>query len=78
MLTKLTEWESGLSVYVDVQQIRSMRRLSASVYEPLGDDSHATELGERTRIDIGHDVILVRETPEEVLGVVVEAGELRN
>jgi nucleoid-associated protein YejK len=65
-MTKLTEWDTGLPIYVDRSAIKSVRRLAA---EPANDtlDFEATE--ERTRVDTATDMFLVRETPEEVLGI---------
>ena len=48
---KLTDWESGLPIYLDRVEIRVAQRLSAEVLEPMDDDELAIELGERTRIE---------------------------
>jgi hypothetical protein len=60
-MTKLTEWETGLPIYVDRSAIKSVRRLAA---EPA-----IEAIEERTRVDTATDMFLVRETPEEVLGI---------
>lgn len=61
----LHDWETGETVCIDPDWIVSMRRLNAEVYDDL-DDEPPQEIGARTRIDMTHDMILVRETPEEI------------
>ena len=68
-MTKLTDWETGLPIYVDRSAIKSVRRLPAEVVAPIGKFEAPLELGERTRIDTATDMFLVRETAEEVLGI---------
>ena len=68
-MVKLTDWESGLPIYVDRDAIKSCRRLPAEVYDQVFGDDGPHELGERTRIDTQTDMFLVRETAEEVLGI---------
>lgn len=65
-LIKLTDYDSGLPVYVDRSCIQSMRRLPAEVFPAYGAPA-PHELGERTRIDTSRDTILVRETCKEIL-----------
>jgi hypothetical protein len=66
-MIKLTDWESGLPVYVERSAIRSCRVLRAEVYEAYSGEDGPTELGERTRIDTATDMFIVRERPEEFL-----------
>ena len=65
MLKRLTDFDTGETVYVDVSKIVSMRRLKASVL--VSSYGVSMELGERTRIDTERDTFLVRESPEEVM-----------
>ena len=62
---KLTDFATGLPVYVQREAIVSCRRIVAGTHEyhTLG----IKELGERTRIDTEMDTFLVRETPEEIM-----------
>ena len=50
-MLKLTDYETGLAIYVDLDVIKSTRQL----------------LGGRTRIDTATDMFLVRETVEDVM-----------
>jgi hypothetical protein len=72
MMKKLTDWETGLPIYVDPSAITSCRRLPAEVYNSYDKSESPRELGERTRIDTSTDMFLVRETAEEVLGLPTE------
>ena len=70
MLSKmihLTEWETGNDVYVDPAVIVGMQWIAAKVYEPFGSDDPPRELGARTRIDTKANLLLVRETPAEII-----------
>jgi hypothetical protein len=64
MMIQLTDWESGRPIFVNENKMDVVRRLPASVSD-FGNGP--TELGERTKIQVGHDIFLVRETPEEVM-----------
>lgn len=66
---KLTDWETGEVIYVDRTQIVSCRRLNAEVHKPLWKGDVAMELGARTRVDTRTDMLLVRETAEQVMGL---------
>ena len=65
---KVTDWESGLSAFVDRACIRSVKRIAASIEEAFPGES-PREYGERTRIDTVSDMLLVRESPEYVMGL---------
>jgi len=68
MLTKLTEYRTGNTIYVDVSRIVSMRRLEAKIYSLSWINEVPKEFGERTRIDTNTDMFIVCETPEEIMG----------
>ena len=58
MLTKLTDWKTGNSVFVNIDSIDSMERIPEDIaYE---------NMTARTKIVLGTDVLLVKETPDEV------------
>lgn len=63
-MIRLTDWETGEAVFVNESKMDVVRRLPASVHEYVDGPK---ELGERTRIQVGNDIFLVRETPEEVM-----------
>lgn len=68
-LIHLTDWETGSDVYVDPAVIVGMQWIAAKVYEPFGDDDIPRELGARTRIDTKSNLLLVRETPAEIIAL---------
>lgn len=63
-MIQLTDWESGKPIFVNEDKIDVVRRLGASVHDY---GNVPTELGERTKIVAGGDLMLIRETPEEVM-----------
>ena len=65
-LLRLTDWDSGESVYVRANAIALIVRLPATVHESYTGGA-PTEIGGRTRINVGeNDLVLVRETPDEI------------
>lgn len=69
-MIKLTDWESGLPVYLDPTHIKQIRQLPAKICNPLDEDDPPQELGGRTRIDTLSDLLLVRETAEEIVAMI--------
>ena len=67
MKLKLTDYETGLAVYVEQDAIKSARQLPAEVFCHCLNDDVPNEHGMRTRIDTATDMFLVRETVEEVM-----------
>ncbi len=72
-MIRLTDWETGNPAFIDETKIDVVRRLQPSVID-YGD--RPTELGGRTRINICGDILLVRETPSEVMALTLTANEL--
>ncbi len=66
----LIDWETGRPIHIRPSSILGVRQLVASVHESYGGDRPAQELGERTRIDTVKDLLLVRETAEEVMALI--------
>lgn len=64
-MLKLTDYETGQSIYVRREAIQSARQLQAEVF--AHDRGSVVEHGMRTRIDTKTDTFLVRETIEEVM-----------
>ncbi len=65
-LIKLTDYRSGSPVYLDRTHIVSMQSLPAQVYNNTND---IVELGRRTRINTQTNMLLVRETPDQVFKI---------
>lgn len=63
-MIKLTDWDTGESVFVNESKIDLILRIQPSVNEH---QNVPTELGGRTRIQLDKTCILVRETPDEVM-----------
>lgn len=63
-MIQLTDWETGEPIFVDKRKLDVVRRFPASI---SGYGLGITELGERTKVQIGHDIFLVRETPVEIM-----------
>jgi hypothetical protein len=60
MKLTLTDYETGLPVYVDTDRIAGIRQLAA-----FSDNLICQEEGERTRIDTTYgDILLVRESAD--------------
>jgi len=69
-MIELTDWETGNPVFVNPANIALIERLPASVE---GNGKGPRELGERTKIIVCNHIVLVRQTPQEVM----RAAELR-
>ncbi len=66
-VVQLTDWEDGTTVILDLANVTLLHRLGASIDDYLG-DGRVTEIGERTKImTTDRNILLVRETPEEIL-----------
>lgn len=63
----LTDWRTGKSIHVRPSSILGVRQLAASVHESCGENRPPQKFGERTRIDTAKDLLLVRESADEVL-----------
>ena len=64
-LTSLTDYETGEECLVDLRAAVSIERLPASVDDDL-DIGSGQEEGERTKIVIGRQILLVRESIPEI------------
>jgi hypothetical protein len=78
-LTRLTEYETGRDVWLDLRRVASICRLGARVCEPVG-DWPAQELGERTLLTVGDspmssEIYLVTETVEDIMALAKATGE---
>jgi hypothetical protein len=67
MMIELTDWETGKPVFLKPEKMDVIRTLPPISYPALDGVGEPTEVGERTRIQIGDDCLLVRETPEEIM-----------
>ena len=64
-MIRLTQYDSGLPVYVDPQTVRLVQELPAKVYD-LSCGEHV-ENGQRTRIDTTTQTLIVMESAKAVI-----------
>lgn len=70
-LSKLTDFETGEPLFLDLSTVVAIKRLPASVHDYLNTGT-PTELGGRTKIQTAYGIHLVRESPVEVADLLNE------